>query len=226
MMTTHEPTIEPKETEEASLALLSLAHIAETHPLHAEAKVLTTLRAGVANVRAAPATQAHKPSPAKVGAARPAPSASAAAVRDFWALCEGQYKLVSAHGAVHSHMARATTPAIASPQPTAPRAPAAGAKRKAEEPNAVAVTAAAAASGAKRCRWKGPPKVLQQQGMTLAADGSARFSGPAAPLPPVKAPTTPPAAMRCRWKGPQLLPQGPSRPASGAESPRSVMCAL
>ena len=233
-MTTHKTMIAPKETEEASLALLSLAHIAETHTLHAEAKVLATLHAGMANARACPLNEAHKASPSKAVTGQPSPSASAAAVRDFWKLCEGQYKLVSAHGTVHPAACAAPLAMPASPQPVAaPRAPAAGAKRKAGEPSTAA--SSAAASGAKRCKWKGT-KVLQQQGMTLAADGSARFSGPAAPLPPAKAPTTPPAkapttpppVMRCRWKGPQLLPQGPpSRPAaSGAESPRSVVWAL
>ena len=216
MTTTHEPMIEPKET--CARWLLSLAHIAETHTLHAEAKVLATLRAGTANIRAGPANEAHTPSPAKGRAPQPAPSASPATVRDFWKLCEGQYKLVSAHGAVHS--AASAVPLSASAQPSAPRAPAVGAKRKAGEPSAAA---SAAASGTKRCKWKGPPKVLQQKGMTLA--GSARFSGAGAALL-AKTPTTPPPAMRCRWKGPQLLSQGPRRPASGAESPRSVVFAL
>ena len=223
-MTRDMSIVKPQEEDKAaSFALLALANIAsDTHIKHQqhEKRVLQALQP--ARPRTAAPLMCKQPAD-RLALVASATLGQAVGVRDFWGL---------GRAAGHPAVPLAPLPAqpaaplrvalpSALPAATTPQA-ARGAKRARDEP-------AGAAGGAKRCVWKVPPMVLQKQGMTMAADGSARFHTPATLTrpAPASAPAAPsPGAKRCVWKGPTVLQQSPRPVAAGAESsPRSVVVA-
>ena len=201
-----------EETEAASIALLALAGATrDVCTEHQERRTLQLLHTATKHDASLTSSTNDKTSlqSAQPAAAQPAMPATPTMVHNFWHLSTTSV----GHGIVFYPVAAVPHVAVAA-APTPARqqgAPASGTKRRADGP-------AVAASGAKRCRWKGAPKVLQKQGMVLTADGSARFA-----MAPVVTPRKPSsaAATRCKWKPQQVL-QKPGRPA-GSESPRSVI---